>query len=312
MDDPGPAPMRRLTRFEYGRSLADLTGVDPSVAQALPPDEETMDFDDIAVAYSVSALHAEGYLEVAEQAATAAARGRHADHGVAGCDPTGGDATCVAAFIGAFGRRAWRRAMTGDEQQAMVQLYGDTASPGPTDGARRRGGRHAAGAAVPLPARAARGHLAAARRLRAGDAPRLPADRRGARRDAAGGGRARRPRDRDRPPRPDRSPAGATTGRRSCSSTSPANGGRSSRSPAWTRTGRSTATGPTPPRAALAQETSMFLTDAWQQRADADGVADRAGDVRGRVAGRPTTACPRRRATAIRRSRSIPQPGRAC
>jgi hypothetical protein len=37
--DPGPAPMRRLTRFEYGRSLADLTGVDPSVAQSLPPDE---------------------------------------------------------------------------------------------------------------------------------------------------------------------------------------------------------------------------------------------------------------------------------
>src|SRR5207248_10113173 len=42
VDDPGPAPMRRLTRFEYGRSLADLTGVDPSVARKLPPDEETM------------------------------------------------------------------------------------------------------------------------------------------------------------------------------------------------------------------------------------------------------------------------------
>jgi hypothetical protein len=126
--------MRRLTRFEYGRSLADLTGVDPSVADTLPPDEETMDFDDIAVAYSVSALHAEGYLEVAEQAATTLLGNSTLTQSFAGCDPAGGDTTCVTSFIGAFGRRAWRRAMTADEQQAMAQLYTDTASSGPTDG----------------------------------------------------------------------------------------------------------------------------------------------------------------------------------
>jgi len=132
--DPGPAPMRRLTRFEYGRSLADLTGVDPSISAGLPPDEETMDFDDIADAYSVSPLHAESYLSVAEQAASTLLGSSAATTAVAGCDPTGGDATCVAAFVGAFGRRAWRRPLTSDEQQAMVQLYGATASPGPTDG----------------------------------------------------------------------------------------------------------------------------------------------------------------------------------
>jgi hypothetical protein len=131
---PGPAPLRRLTRFEYGRSLADLTGVDPSISQTLPPDEETMDFDDIADAYSVSALHAEGYLEVAEQAATTLLGNPAQTTAFASCDPTGGDATCVAAFVAAFGRRAWRRAMTSDEQTAMMQLYTDTASPGPTDG----------------------------------------------------------------------------------------------------------------------------------------------------------------------------------
>ncbi|HXT96846.1 MAG TPA: DUF1592 domain-containing protein [Polyangia bacterium] len=132
--DPGPAPLRRLTRFEYGRSLADLTGVDPSVSQALPPDEETMDFDDIADAYSVSALHAEAYLEVAEQAATTLLGNSAQTTAFAGCDPTGGDMSCVTSFISAFGRRAWRRAMTNDEQTAMMQLYADTATPGPTDG----------------------------------------------------------------------------------------------------------------------------------------------------------------------------------
>jgi uncharacterized protein DUF1592/uncharacterized protein DUF1588/uncharacterized protein DUF1587/uncharacterized protein DUF1595/uncharacterized protein DUF1585 len=132
--DPGPAPLRRITRFEYGRTIADLTGVDPSVAQKLPPDEETLDFDDIAAAYSVSSLHADRYLEVAEQAAAALTGDVTAMTVLAGCDPTGGDAACVSAFVAAFGRRAWRRPLTDDEQTAMLQLYADTADPGPTDG----------------------------------------------------------------------------------------------------------------------------------------------------------------------------------
>src|SRR6478609_7150106 len=67
----GAAPLRRLTRFEYGRTLSELTGADPSVADALPPDEKSLGFDDMAGAYSVSALHASKYLEVAEQVAGA-------------------------------------------------------------------------------------------------------------------------------------------------------------------------------------------------------------------------------------------------
>lgn len=132
--DPGPAPLRRITRFEYGRTIADLTGVDPSVAQTLPPDEETLDFDDIAAAYSVSTLHADRYLEVAEQAAATLTADVTGMTVLAGCDPTGGDATCVSAFVTAFGRRAWRRALTDDEQTAMLQVYTETADPTPTDG----------------------------------------------------------------------------------------------------------------------------------------------------------------------------------
>jgi hypothetical protein len=132
--DPGPAPLRRITRFEYGRTIADLTGVEPSVAETLPPDEETMDFDDIATAYSVSGLHAARYLDVAEQAGAALAADSARMTALAGCDPSGGDAACVAAFVPAFGRRAWRRALGADEQAAMLQLYADTATPGATDG----------------------------------------------------------------------------------------------------------------------------------------------------------------------------------
>ena len=132
--DPGPAPLRRITRFEYGRTISDLTGVPASVADQLPPDEETLGFDDIADAYSVSSLHAARYLDVAEQAAAALTANAVRLTAVAGCDPAAGDAACVTSFVAGFGRRAWRRPLEPDEQAAMQQLYTDTAEPGPTDG----------------------------------------------------------------------------------------------------------------------------------------------------------------------------------
>src|SRR5262245_20606975 len=97
--DPGPAPLRRMTRFEYGHTISDLTGVPASVAEQLPPDEETLGFDDIADAYSVSTLHAARYLDVAELAAAALAGSPARLTAIAGCDPTGGDAACVSSFI---------------------------------------------------------------------------------------------------------------------------------------------------------------------------------------------------------------------
>jgi hypothetical protein len=131
---PGTAPLRRLTRFEYGRTVHDLVGADPTIADALPPDEEEMGFDDIADAYSVSALHAQGYLEVAEQAANDFAARAPDRTAVAGCDPVAGDPACLDAFIDAFGRVAWRRPLDADEHAAMVALHQATDTPGTGDG----------------------------------------------------------------------------------------------------------------------------------------------------------------------------------
>jgi Protein of unknown function (DUF1592)/Protein of unknown function (DUF1588)/Protein of unknown function (DUF1587)/Protein of unknown function (DUF1595)/Protein of unknown function (DUF1585) len=130
----GPAPLRRITRFEYGRTVADLAGVDSSTASSLLPDEQTLGFDDIATAYSVSALHAARYLDVAEQVAAALVADGERLSAFAGCDPRAGDAGCVDAFVSAFGRRAFRRPLVDDEKQAMLELYADTADPGPAEG----------------------------------------------------------------------------------------------------------------------------------------------------------------------------------
>ena len=132
--DPGPAPLRRITRFEFGRTIADLTGVPAATADELPPDEETLGFDDIAAAYSVSTLHAARYMDVAEQAARALMADVARLTAFGGCNPTAGDDACVSAFIAGFGKRAWRRPLDADELQAMQQVYTETAEPGPADG----------------------------------------------------------------------------------------------------------------------------------------------------------------------------------
>ena len=123
-----------MTRFEYGRTLSDLTGVPASIADQLPPDEETLGFDDIADAYSVSTLHAARYLDVAEHAADALVADGVRLKAVAGCDPSSGDAGCLGDFIAGFGRRAWRRPLEPDELAAMQQIYTDNADPGAKDG----------------------------------------------------------------------------------------------------------------------------------------------------------------------------------
>src|SRR5688572_27693089 len=132
--DPGPAPLRRITRFEYGRTVADLTGAPATVADQLPPDEETLGFDDIASAYSVSSLHAARYLDAAERAAATLTADIARLTAFAACNPAAGDDACVSAFIAGFGKRAWRRPLDADELQAMRQVYTDTAAPAPADG----------------------------------------------------------------------------------------------------------------------------------------------------------------------------------
>ena len=132
--EPGPAPLRRITRFEYGRTVADLTGAPATVADQLPPDEETLGFDDIASAYSVSSLHAARYMGAAEEAAKVLTADSTRLTAFGGCNPTAGDDACVSAFIAGFGKRAWRRPLDADELQAMRAVYADTAEPGPADG----------------------------------------------------------------------------------------------------------------------------------------------------------------------------------
>ncbi len=127
---PGPAPVRRLTRFEIGRSLADIMGTDPALVDDLPPDEESDGYDNSSAAYSVSPLHAEKLLDLGESAAAALIADGARLRGFAACDPTADGADCLSAFIRALGGQLWRRPLDDGEVSDLAAL---SAAAGATD-----------------------------------------------------------------------------------------------------------------------------------------------------------------------------------
>jgi hypothetical protein len=133
--EPGPAPIRRLTRVEYNNTIYQLLGDASEPANAFPPDEEAGGFDNQAAVLVVSPLLAEHYLNAAETLAAT-----HVPTLIqqlpkcngATVDPQNCEAD-AEAFIRSFGKRAYRRPLTEDEVVAHVDLFrlgttlGDTA-----------------------------------------------------------------------------------------------------------------------------------------------------------------------------------------
>jgi Protein of unknown function (DUF1592)/Protein of unknown function (DUF1588)/Protein of unknown function (DUF1595)/Protein of unknown function (DUF1587)/Protein of unknown function (DUF1585)/Cellulose binding domain len=115
--------LRRLTRFEYDNTLADLFGVPSTWGQSLPPDDVVDGFDNNAASLAVGALFADKAREAAEDIV-----------GQVGADltplvscatsVTGAEADkCAQGFIDSFGARALRRPLEPAEKERYVALY---------------------------------------------------------------------------------------------------------------------------------------------------------------------------------------------
>ena len=120
--DPGPSPIRRLTRSEYDNTLRDLLGDTTRPSAAFPPDERGAGFTNDAENLSVSPLHAQNYLEAAERVVARAVGGGGLARLVT-CDPARGDAACGARFIDSWGQRAWRRPLDAQEKTSLGQFF---------------------------------------------------------------------------------------------------------------------------------------------------------------------------------------------
>ncbi len=114
-------PLRRLTRFEYANSVRDLLNVDPAPAAELPADEVTNGYDNNASVLTVSSLHAEKYVLVSESLAKSAVQNLTT---LTACDTVAqGEDACALDFARSFGRRAFRRPTTPNDEQALMAAY---------------------------------------------------------------------------------------------------------------------------------------------------------------------------------------------
>lgn len=119
--DPGPAPLRRLTRFEYNNAVRDLLGDATRPADTFPPEEELTGFDNDAASLRVSRVLAEKYFTVAQEVAARATRDLAK---LLGCAPVpAGPDACVRGFIQRFGLRAYRRPLEAEEADRLQALY---------------------------------------------------------------------------------------------------------------------------------------------------------------------------------------------
>jgi hypothetical protein len=120
--DPGPAPLRRLTRTEFDNTVRDLLGEDLGLGKTFPAEELQHSFDNSADLRSVSDVLAENYHNAAKEIGKRVV-------GKLGsflpCDPgkDGGEAACLDRFLDGFGRRIWRRPLDQEEKTDLKQVF---------------------------------------------------------------------------------------------------------------------------------------------------------------------------------------------
>lgn len=121
--EPGPSPIRRMTRFEYNNTVRDLLGDATAPADTFGAEEEALGFNNNAANLTVSDQLANKYLLAAEGVSE-----RATDPAVMpatlGCDvAAAGQEACAQQFIATFLARAFRRPVTQDEKDAFFALY---------------------------------------------------------------------------------------------------------------------------------------------------------------------------------------------
>jgi hypothetical protein len=122
-----PAPLRRLTRFEYQNAISDVLGTDVAVDDFFPKDEVALGFDNQSGTLGTTDLHVEGYLDVATGIAESLAADPARVSGISGC--SGESADCLRALADVLGKRLLRRPLSPAELDLYLEGAGDLATP---------------------------------------------------------------------------------------------------------------------------------------------------------------------------------------
>ncbi|WP_437331166.1 DUF1592 domain-containing protein [Sorangium sp. So ce381] len=123
---PGRAPLRRLTRFEYNKTVRDLLGDTTDPAYSLPSEEVGNGFGNDADVLSVSSLLAEQLGTVAEgiaKRATATPEALAKLHPCASNVRAEGEEACARSIIERLAPLAYRRPLAAGEADELLGLY---------------------------------------------------------------------------------------------------------------------------------------------------------------------------------------------
>lgn len=135
--DPGPAPLRRLTRREYDRTIAVLLGIPFNSAQAVGLPQDGGDgFENLAVALDLSAARIDKYFEAADLALEALfssdGRAQRARKQLFFQEPseTVSERDAAERVLGRFARRAYRRPPSDEQIERLMSVYDQARSRG--------------------------------------------------------------------------------------------------------------------------------------------------------------------------------------
>jgi uncharacterized protein DUF1592/uncharacterized protein DUF1588/uncharacterized protein DUF1595/uncharacterized protein DUF1587/uncharacterized protein DUF1585 len=117
------APLALLTRAQYDATISDLLGDDSQPSLSFPAENQVSGFNNNTEVHIANPLLVEQFMAAAEGIA---ARATAAQLGtLAPCTGTSTveRASCGTSFVSSFGKRAFRRPLTGDEAQAFGTLF---------------------------------------------------------------------------------------------------------------------------------------------------------------------------------------------
>jgi hypothetical protein len=118
--EPEPVSLRRLTRFEMENAITDALGVTVDLS-GLPPDEESYGFENQADTITVTDLHVDGQLRLAETVIETLAADRSRLAALSPCAET--EPQCASQFVEYWGRRLMRRELNDDEREKLGALF---------------------------------------------------------------------------------------------------------------------------------------------------------------------------------------------
>lgn len=118
-----PAPLRRLTRFEYANAARDVFGAELTIETLFPRDEVALGFDNQAGTLSLTDVHVQGYMEAAERVSDWLTAEPARITAVAGCAPSGEE--CARKLVAGVARRLRREPLDVAEVDTLVARFAD-------------------------------------------------------------------------------------------------------------------------------------------------------------------------------------------